>query len=209
MSVENDGMFEEPELPYAGTSGYQGSDTSESRARRADKDGTTGKRQAKVIQALKHASFRGLTWKELSEVTGWHHGQASGALSVLHKTSHIVRLADTRSRCKIYVHPGSVGGRKIEAHRGNLAGTVGNLTQEKPMMTQEQADALIAGHDVLVHRIQRNLGAWGDSREKAEAVIETIADWLTKYRPEDFGDDYCPPLDMTAFILRKGEQADR
>jgi hypothetical protein len=202
-------MIDYPELPYSGTSGYQGSDTSESRARTADKNGTTGKRQAEVIQALKHASFRGLTWKELSHVTGWHHGQASGALSVLHKTSHIARLADTRNRCKIYVNLESVGGRKVEAHRGNIRGTVGNLQQEQPMMTEEQAEALIAGHDVLVNRIQRNLGEWADSRETAEAVIETVADWLTQYRPENFGDDYCPPLDVTAFILRKGEQAAR
>jgi hypothetical protein len=202
-------MIDYPELPYAGTSGYQGSDTSESRARRDDKDGTTGKRQAEVIKALKKASFRGLTWKELSEVTGWHHGQASGALSVLHKTSQIARLADTRNRCKIYVDLLSVGGRKIEPHRGSIRVTVGNLTQEKPMMTEEQAEALIAGHGVLVNRIQRNLGEWADSRETAEAVIATVADWLTQYRPENFGDDYCPPLDVTAFILRKGEQAAR
>jgi hypothetical protein len=77
------------------------------------------------------------------------------------------------------------------------------------MMTEEQAEALIAGHDVLVNRIQRNLGEWADSRETAEAVIATVADWLTQYRPENFGDDYCPPLDVTAFILRKGEQAAR
>jgi hypothetical protein len=77
------------------------------------------------------------------------------------------------------------------------------------MMTEEQAEALIAGHGVLVNRIQRNLGEWADSRETAEAVIATVADWLTQYRPENFGDDYCPPLDVTAFILRKGEQAAR
>ena len=150
-----------------------------------------------------------MTWKDLSEVTGWHHGTASGALSVLHKVDRICRLSESRNRCKIYVLEEFVNERATEAHRGNIRGTVGNLNQEKPMMTQEQADALIAGHDVLIHRIQRNLGMWGDSREQAEAVIETIADWLTQYRPENFGDAYCPPLDMTAFILRKGEQADR
>jgi hypothetical protein len=77
------------------------------------------------------------------------------------------------------------------------------------MMTQEQADALIAGHDVLIHQIQRTLPVVRLTSEQAEAVIATVADWLTQYRPTDFGDDYCPPLDMTAFILRKGEQADR
>jgi len=42
-------------------------------------------------------------------------------------------------------------------------------------------------------------------REQAEKVIATIADWLSDYRPQEFGDDYCSPLDVTAFILRKGQ----
>ena len=202
-------MIEYPELPYAGTSGWSGTDTSRTRALTSDYSGDTLDRQQTVIRLLDSAGFMGMTWKELSDATGWHHGTASGALSVLHKGEKISRLSEKRNKCKIYVLEEFVYERATEAHRGNLSGTVGNLQQEKPMMTQEQADALIAGHDVLIHQIERNLGAWADTRETAEAVIATVADWLTQYRPADFGDDYCPPLDMTAFILRKGEQADR
>lgn len=203
-----DYLMGQPELPYAGTSGYQGSDTSESRARRDDKDGTTGKRQAETIQALKDASDRGLTWKELSALTGWHHGKASGVLSVLHKTQHIARLKETRDRCKIYISPDCVDNREVEQHRGNIRGTVGNLTKEHTMMTQEQADALIAGHDVLIHQIQRTLPVARLTSEQAEAVVATVADWLTQYRPQELEDIYCTPLDVTAFILRKGEVRD-
>lgn len=202
-------MIDYPELPYAGTSGWSGSDTSRTRAVTADYSGQTLDRQQTVIRLLRDSGSFGMTWKDLSDFTGWHHGTASGALSVLHKVEKICRLTDKRDKCKIYVMPEYVNDRPIEPQRGSIRGTVGNLTQEKPMMTEEQAEALIAGHDVLVRRIQRNLGTWADSRETAEAVIETVADWLSQYRPENFGDDYCPPLDMTAFILRKGEQAER
>jgi len=71
------------------------------------------------------------------------------------------------------------------------------------MITERQADVLIAGHDTLVNQIARTLNT--DDREQAERVIEALADWLTRYRPIEFGDDYCSPLDVTAFILRKGE----
>jgi hypothetical protein len=202
-------MIDYPQLPYAGTSGWSGSDTSHSRAVTADHSGQTLDRQQTVIRLIRDSGSTGITWKDLSDLTGWHHGTASGALSVLHKVEKICRLSEKRNRCKIYVMPEYVNDRPTEPHRGSIRGTVGNLTQEKPMMTEEQAEALIAGHDVLVNRIQRNLGEWADSRETAEAVIATVADWLTQYRPENFGDDYCPPLDVTAFILRKGEQATR
>jgi hypothetical protein len=202
-------MIEYPELPYAGTSGWSGSDTSRTRALTSDYTGETLDRQQTVIRLIGSAGSSGMTWKELSDATGWHHGTASGALSVLHKGDKISRLSEKRSKCKIYVLEEFVNDRGTEAHRGSIRGTVGNLTQEKPMMTQEQADALIAGHDVLIHQIQRTLPVVRLTSEQAEAVIATVADWLTQYRPTDFGDDYCPPLDMTAFILRKGEQADR
>ena len=74
------------------------------------------------------------------------------------------------------------------------------------MMTERQADVLIAGHDVLVHQIERTITTTEDRRHAAERVIATVADWLSGYRPIEFGDDYCTPLDVTAFILRKGER---
>lgn len=77
------------------------------------------------------------------------------------------------------------------------------------MMTERQADVLIAGHDVLVNQIERTLTTTEDTRQTAERVIETVAEWLAGYRPIEFGDDYCTPLDVTAFILRKGETQHR
>lgn len=79
------------------------------------------------------------------------------------------------------------------------------------MITERQATVLIDGHDTLVASVARTLqtDTVTDSREQAEKVITTIADWLTRYRPTEFGDEYCSPLDVAAFILRRGELAER
>lgn len=96
-------LFALPELPYAGTSGWSGSDTSRERAKRQDSDGTTAMRQGAIYSLLSQSRTAGMTWKEIAEQTGWHHGQVSGALSVLHKTGRIARLVERRDRCAVYV----------------------------------------------------------------------------------------------------------
>lgn len=104
----------DPVTPYAGTSGWSGSSTSEDRARTADADGTTSERQRRVVVMLARAGATGLTVKEVRHDTGWHHGQASSMLSVLHKEGVIQRLSATRDRCKVYVLPEWLEGREIE-----------------------------------------------------------------------------------------------
>jgi hypothetical protein len=103
----------DPNDPEATSSGWSGSDTSRERARRADEDGTTSKRQREVVAMLARAGTRGLTWPELAEAHGWHHGQASGALSALHKSGRIARLGPrhARGRCSVYVVAEHVDGR--------------------------------------------------------------------------------------------------
>lgn len=105
-----------PELPYAGTSGFSGSDTSEARAREQDSNGTTSIRQRKVLDLLSWRGAVGITWRELAEELKLHHGSASGLLSVLHLTGHITRLKSSRNKSKIYVLPEFVRGRDIEPH---------------------------------------------------------------------------------------------
>ena len=109
----------QPILPYAGTSGWSGSQTSKDRAVRNDKDGTTSRNQIETYWRVNASAEEGLTWKELSDATGWHHGTASGVLSVLHKAERIVRLKETRNRCAVYVvidevHEREVVERKIK-----------------------------------------------------------------------------------------------
>ncbi len=104
----------QPELPYNGTSGHSGTDTSRQRALSADRSGKTALRQAQALNLLSQRDMFGLTWKELSQITGLHHGTASGVLSVLHKTGRIARLKESRDGCKVYVDVSFIEGRVVE-----------------------------------------------------------------------------------------------
>lgn len=104
-------------FPYAGTSGYAaGSDTSEDRARTDDEAGTTTERQRTVLAEVGARGRYGATWSELANLTGWHHGQASGALSVLHKSGLLARLTERRQRSSVYVLPEHVADRPTQPH---------------------------------------------------------------------------------------------
>ena len=105
-----------PLLPYAGTSGWSGSTASKARAITNDSDGTTAKRQIETLNLIIKTGTHGMTVAELRTVTGWHHGQASGVLSCLHKEEKIARLTESRDRCKVYCYPDFVSGRDIESH---------------------------------------------------------------------------------------------
>lgn len=109
-----------PILPYAGTSGHSGSDTSEERARREDGNGTTARRQLLAVNFLDWRGINGATWKEFAEYADLHHGQASGVLSVLHKADKIVRLKERRDKCAVYVTARNICGREIDAYKRNL-----------------------------------------------------------------------------------------
>jgi hypothetical protein len=102
-----------PMLPYAGTSGWSGSESSRQRAVTADANGLTGKRQKETLAFVTSRLWEGVTWKDVANHLNVHHGTASGVLSVLHKSGHLARLQETRGRCAIYVHPDYVHGRDI------------------------------------------------------------------------------------------------
>ena len=89
-------------VPYNGTAGWSGTETSKDRALYNLRTGKEYNNQQKALALLKEARANGLTWKELSEHTGMHHGTASGVLSVLHKSYAIIRSHRIRNGCKIY-----------------------------------------------------------------------------------------------------------
>jgi hypothetical protein len=113
-------MTDQPSLPYGPepNSGWSGSDTSRERAERDDRSGRTQHRQRQVLDLLAQRGTVGLTYKELCGFTDWHHGQASGALSVLHKEGRIARLVEQRDRCHVYVLNEYVGDRDTQPHGG-------------------------------------------------------------------------------------------
>lgn len=113
-------MITTPLLPYNGTSGWSGSTTSEARAQTDDSDGTTGQRQRDAFAIVHEAQTNGVTWRELADRLGLHHGSASGVLSVLHKAGLIRRLTEQRQRCQVYVAPGFVAGRSEAPYKPNV-----------------------------------------------------------------------------------------
>lgn len=90
-------------LPYNGSSGWSGTDTSEERADISDRFGDTAARQQYVLNLLEASKEYGATWKEISDKSNMHHGQSSSALSVLHKAGRIARLIERRDKCRVYV----------------------------------------------------------------------------------------------------------
>jgi hypothetical protein len=58
-----------------------------------------------------------MTWRDLSNRTGWHHGNASGVLSVLHKSDLIIRLEESRVGSKVYVLPDYVDNRAVSPRK--------------------------------------------------------------------------------------------
>jgi hypothetical protein len=104
-------------VPYNGTAGWSGTDTSEQRALDNIHSGKELNNQELTLRLLKHVGIKGYTWKELAIATGWHHGTASGVLSVLHMSSAIVRTYTTRNRCKVYVHQNFKDEVKVEPYK--------------------------------------------------------------------------------------------
>ena len=111
-------MLEQVELPYAGTSGWRGSDASRDRAYREDKDGTTHKRQYETLAILASLGEYGTTFTELSRSVGWSTHKTAAVLSVLHKAERLARLKERRNRSSIYVDLRYVNGRESVPHGG-------------------------------------------------------------------------------------------
>ena len=64
---------------------------------------------AATLRLIANARGRGVTWVDVADVVGGHHGSASGVLSKLHKEGRIVRLTERRGRCKVYMLRGYAG----------------------------------------------------------------------------------------------------
>lgn len=157
---DDPGLFD-PILPYAGTSGHSGTDTSEQRARLDDSSGVTSARQSTTLRQLKAAGFTGLTWHDLAHALDWHHGQASGTLSVLHGAGLIARLTESRNRSKVYVLPIFVDGRPTETP-----------TVRKPRLSIPEGSLAIILPGDLVDKLSR--GAAGSTITLPPGIADQI-----------------------------------
>jgi hypothetical protein len=93
------GLFAYPDQ----TTGHVARPASTERAEREASDGTAADRSI-LILALLNVYPDGLTWGQVADRLGLHHGQASGALSNLHKTGRVFMLREKRGKSHPYVH---------------------------------------------------------------------------------------------------------
>lgn len=67
--------------------------------------------------AVALSTLGGLTWREYADENGLHHGQASSALSNLHRQGRVARLAEKRRGSGVYVLPVFVDDRPVITYR--------------------------------------------------------------------------------------------
>lgn len=63
----------------------------------------------RAVVYVRRQQERGMTYRELSALTGWHHGIASGTLTPLEQQGRLVASSRQREGCMVYVHPEYVG----------------------------------------------------------------------------------------------------
>ena len=73
------------------------------RSRREADSGKWNERRSKIMSYLL-GSPSGLTWQEVSNLEGGHHGQVSSALNSLHRNGWVFSLREIRNGCHPYVH---------------------------------------------------------------------------------------------------------
>lgn len=95
--------------------GEAGHSTSTTMTEAEETSGVAAHRQAGALAEVRMAGRSGATWREVAAERGWHHGQASGALTRLHRRGLILRLEETRDHCGVYVTPDYVGNRPTVA----------------------------------------------------------------------------------------------
>lgn len=86
-----------------GTQGHADRPASIERAESEADDGTAADRSLSILNLLVSEPF-GLTWGEVADRLNLHHGQASGALSNLHKAGRVFMLRTKRGKAHPYVH---------------------------------------------------------------------------------------------------------
>ena len=109
MSDDQPNLFDDQEpsddelLPYAGTAGFVDQPASIERAKKEAASGKAVKRAKQILHTLS-LHPEGLTYKQVGDLLNLHHGQSSGALSILHQNGVVFMLQEKINRCHVYVH---------------------------------------------------------------------------------------------------------
>ena len=115
-------MTEQPDfIPYGRTgSGDAGNQTSIARRIEEDASGIASERRRKVYILLAGLGSKGATVGEVEDQLHLGHGQASSALSHLHRAGKVRRLTEKRRKQQVYVTPHFVLDRKESPYRPRL-----------------------------------------------------------------------------------------
>ena len=124
-----------PVMPYRGTQGHSGTDTSKRRAKDEATSGKAGLRQFQILTWLYDQGPYGGTWNEAADALHLHHGQASGSLSVLHLGNRVRLLEEVRDKCHPYVHPRFVEDRETRPRKRSSAEVADELRDENARLT--------------------------------------------------------------------------
>lgn len=161
----DDLLAELPVTPYAGTGGWSGTDTSRARAEDDKTSGRLSQRQQDVLRAL-YDQPEGLIWSEIADALRLHHGQASGALSNLHKAGLVFQLTAPRNKCLPYVHSRFkyLHDKRRDTPTSNKRG----LSNKHQKIINEALQELLAtfGEDVLDTNAYMNLKSLTQQREE-------------------------------------------
>lgn len=109
MTSDQPNLFDDQEpsdddlMPYAGTAGFVDQPASKERAKRETANGKAIKRARQILHTLS-LHPEGLTYQQVGDLLNLHHGQSSGALSILHQNGVVFMLHKKINRCHVYVH---------------------------------------------------------------------------------------------------------
>jgi hypothetical protein len=98
-------------------SGDAGNESSRQRRILEDLTGLTGKRQREIFTRVVQSGYAGMTVGEVEDRLRLGHGQASSALTHLHRAQHLIRIKDQRMKQEIYLHPDYRGDREESPYR--------------------------------------------------------------------------------------------
>jgi len=148
---------------YNGTAGYVNRPASIERETKKE----LSERLAQVMCSVREAGEEGLTWHEVAQENGLHHGQASAALSNLHRLGHVFTLREKRGKCHPYI---------ATEYRGSF---FDDEVYDEPAKTKasEEKEAVME----LVEAIENYLhiaSAFGDLHPQEKLLSEA----LKKYR---------------------------
>lgn len=164
-----------PALPYNGTEGYSGGDSSRERAEREAASGEATERQKQIIEILRERRSAGATYREVGDELGEGHGSVSGSLSTMQQEGHITRLKQRRHRCEIYILEEFVNGREIAPYKPNKKGV--------PLEEYETLKSRAEAAEAEVERLNTRAlviptPASSEQAEELADYLEKYADWL-------------------------------